>query len=146
MSQRRSASIASLDYYRSPDTGDTCLQVCYIFIFLRFQHCRHIYHKGWIQAVALALLQWIIKFFGLDFSIFQYYYNLFQISAREELQDSTDAQRDNNRHTQQSKKLPYWLWFIIAKSLGIKLHAEDRPIAATVLYTITFTTALGKVL
>nr|XP_053639785.1 uncharacterized protein LOC128693918 isoform X2 [Cherax quadricarinatus] len=69
-----------------------------------------------------------------------------QIAAREELQDRGQYSASNGRQMQQSRRLPFWLWFIIAKSLGIKLHAEDKPIIATVLYTITFMSALGFLL
>ncbi|XP_071519181.1 uncharacterized protein [Panulirus ornatus] len=66
-----------------------------------------------------------------------------QISAREELQGQVQDVPVNNRHMRQSRRLPFWLWFIIAKSLGIKLNPQDKPIAATVLYTLTFMSALG---
>lgn len=68
-----------------------------------------------------------------------------QVSAREELQVRPQS-TEHDRHVQQSRRLPFWLWFIIAKSLGIKLHADDKPIAATVLYTLTFMTALGYIM
>ncbi|KAK4304053.1 hypothetical protein Pmani_024000 [Petrolisthes manimaculis] len=67
-----------------------------------------------------------------------------QVTAREELHAPVEENPDRvNRHTQQSRRIPYWLWYIIAKSLGIKLHEGDRPIVATVLYTFTFMSALG---
>ncbi|XP_063611521.1 uncharacterized protein LOC134785160 [Penaeus indicus] len=66
-----------------------------------------------------------------------------QVSAREELQVRPQG-TEHDRHVHQSRRLPFWLWFIIAKSLGIKLHADDKPIAATVLYTLTFMTALDE--
>ncbi|XP_042884550.1 uncharacterized protein LOC122261106 isoform X2 [Penaeus japonicus] len=68
-----------------------------------------------------------------------------QVSAREELQVRPQA-TEHDRHVHQSRRLPFWLWFIIAKSLGIKLHAEDKPIVATVLYTLTFMTASGYIM
>ncbi|XP_071519196.1 uncharacterized protein [Panulirus ornatus] len=68
-----------------------------------------------------------------------------QISAREELQGQVQDVPVNNRHMRQSRRLPFWLWFIIAKSLGIKLNPQDKPIAATVLYTLTFMSALVSV-
>ncbi|XP_045602950.2 uncharacterized protein [Procambarus clarkii] len=88
MSRQRTVSIASLDYYRSPDTN-------------------------------------------------------LQITAREELQSQGQDSSVNRRQMQQSRRLPFWLWFIIAQSLGIKLHAEDKPVIATILYTLTFMSALG---
>jgi len=42
-----------------------------------------------------------------------------------------------------AKKIPYWLWFLIAKSLGIKLHEKDRPIISAFLHILTFGSALG---
>lgn len=54
------------------------------------------------------------------------------------------SQAPPDRHFQQSRRLPFWMWFIIAKSLGIKLHQEDKPILATALYVLTFASALGK--
>ena len=38
---------------------------------------------------------------------------------------------------------PYWLWFTIAKSLGIKLHDQDKPVISTILHILTFGSALG---
>ena len=49
-------------------------------------------------------------------------------------------------HMKQSKKMPYWLWFIIAKSLGIKLHPKDKPMLAILLHTITLFSAGGMLL
>ena len=43
-----------------------------------------------------------------------------------------------------SKKLPKWLWITIAHSLGIKIRPTNRPIIATILYTITILSALGN--
>ncbi|XP_041360958.1 uncharacterized protein LOC121377134 isoform X2 [Gigantopelta aegis] len=44
-----------------------------------------------------------------------------------------------------SQRLPRWIWFLIARSLGIKLSSSrnDRPIFATILHFITVTTALA---
>ena len=44
----------------------------------------------------------------------------------------------------QSKKIPYWMWYMIAKSLGIKLHENDKPIVATILYVLTISSASCK--
>ena len=43
-----------------------------------------------------------------------------------------------------SKRIPYWLWFTIAKSLGIKLHANDKPIVSAILHLLTCGTGAGK--
>eukprot|EP00057_Strongylocentrotus_purpuratus_P013011 XP_011667485.1 PREDICTED: uncharacterized protein LOC105439792 [Strongylocentrotus purpuratus] len=44
---------------------------------------------------------------------------------------------------QQSRPLPRWLWYIIAKSLGIKTHPKDKPWFATLLYTLTLICTVG---
>ena len=49
----------------------------------------------------------------------------------------------SHKKTKQSKKLPFWLWFLIAKSLGIRLSENEKPIFATILYALTFSSALG---
>jgi len=43
--------------------------------------------------------------------------------------------------TRSAKKIPYWLWIIIAKILGIKLSPEDKPIISAVLHIATFGSA-----
>lgn len=43
--------------------------------------------------------------------------------------------------TTSAKKIPYWLWIIIAKALGIKLHPNDKPIISAVLHILTFGSA-----
>jgi len=48
--------------------------------------------------------------------------------------------------TKQSKKMPYWLWYIIAKSLGIKLHPRDKPLLAIILHAITLFSGGGMFL
>ncbi|XP_023337962.1 uncharacterized protein LOC111708736 [Eurytemora carolleeae] len=45
--------------------------------------------------------------------------------------------------TTPAKKIPYWLWVTIAKSLGIKLHEKDKPVISAVLHILTFGSALG---
>lgn len=44
--------------------------------------------------------------------------------------------------TKQSQRLPRWVWFLIAKALGIPLHARDKPILATILHILTFSSAI----
>ncbi|XP_072175959.1 uncharacterized protein [Diadema setosum] len=46
----------------------------------------------------------------------------------------------------QSRPLPPWLWYIIAKSLGIKTHPKDRPIFALFLYLLTLLSTVGYVI
>nr|XP_054755055.1 uncharacterized protein LOC129261035 [Lytechinus pictus] len=43
----------------------------------------------------------------------------------------------------QSRPLPRWLWYIIAKSLGIKTHPKDKPWFATILYILTLICTVG---
>ena len=45
--------------------------------------------------------------------------------------------------TKQSRRLPQWIWFILAKSLGIKVQPGDRPWFGTCMYALTMTFALG---
>ena len=42
----------------------------------------------------------------------------------------------------QSKPIPTWIWFILAKCLGIKLHQYDKPWFGTVMYVITLAFAI----
>jgi len=43
--------------------------------------------------------------------------------------------------TKSAKKIPFWLWIIIAKALGIKLHPNEKPIISAVLHILTFGSA-----
>jgi len=43
--------------------------------------------------------------------------------------------------TSSAKKIPYWLWLIIAKILGIKLKPNEKPIISSVLHVLTFGSA-----
>lgn len=45
--------------------------------------------------------------------------------------------------TTSAKKIPYWLWIVIAKSLGIKLHPNDKPVLSAILHIATFGSATG---
>ncbi|PSN55052.1 hypothetical protein C0J52_04144 [Blattella germanica] len=45
-----------------------------------------------------------------------------------------------------SKRIPYWLWYLIAKALGLKLKPNDKPICAIFLYLLTVLSALGYVI
>ncbi|XP_023217565.1 uncharacterized protein LOC111619963 [Centruroides sculpturatus] len=47
-----------------------------------------------------------------------------------------------DRSTKQSRQLPHWLWFVIAKCLGIPLHPNDKPIIGLILHMLTFASAL----
>lgn len=46
-------------------------------------------------------------------------------------------------HTKQSRRIPQWAWFLLAKSLGIKTHQFDRVWFGTLMHTVTVTCALG---
>ena len=39
--------------------------------------------------------------------------------------------------TKQSRRLPPWIWYIIAKSLGIKVHELDKPWFGTLMRVLT---------
>ena len=43
--------------------------------------------------------------------------------------------------TRQSKRIPPWLWLIIAKSLGIRIHDKDKLILAWILHLLTIISA-----
>ena len=45
--------------------------------------------------------------------------------------------------TRVARKIPYWLWIIIAKILGIKLKPDDKPIISAILHIATFGSAAG---
>ncbi|CAL1283914.1 unnamed protein product [Larinioides sclopetarius] len=42
----------------------------------------------------------------------------------------------------QSRHLPYWAWYLIARSHGIPLKSDSKPILGTFLHGLTFTGAL----
>ena len=43
-----------------------------------------------------------------------------------------------------SKRIPTWLWIIIAKSLGIRLKSGEKPFLSSVLHLLTFGSATCK--
>ena len=45
--------------------------------------------------------------------------------------------------TRIARKIPYWLWIVIAKILGIKLKPDDKPIISAILHIATFGSAAG---
>ena len=45
--------------------------------------------------------------------------------------------------TRAARKIPYWLWIVIAKILGIKLKPDDKPIISAILHIATFGSAAG---
>ena len=45
--------------------------------------------------------------------------------------------------TRVARKIPYWLWIVIAKILGIKLKPDDKPIVSAILHIATFGSAAG---
>ena len=46
----------------------------------------------------------------------------------------------------QSRKIPTWLWVIIAKSLGIKQNPGDKPMLAIILHAVTMFSGGGMLL
>ncbi len=51
--------------------------------------------------------------------------------------------QEATQQSRQSRRLPYWIWFLLAKSLGIKLSPTDRPIFGTLMRVLTLLFALG---
>lgn len=45
--------------------------------------------------------------------------------------------------TKQSKRIPYWMWIGIAKTLGIRRNPKEKPVLAWVLHLATITSATG---
>ena len=43
-----------------------------------------------------------------------------------------------------ARRIPYWLWIIIARMLGIKLSSDEKPIISAVMHIATFGSAAGK--
>ena len=42
-----------------------------------------------------------------------------------------------------ARRIPYWLWIIIARMLGIKLSEGEKPIISAVMHIATFGSAAG---
>merc|ERR1719232_2382016 len=40
-----------------------------------------------------------------------------------------------------ARRIPYWLWIIIARMLGIKLSSDEKPIISAVMHIATFGSA-----
>lgn len=56
---------------------------------------------------------------------------------------------DNNEITDEvyvrnSRNLPRWLWIAIAKSTGIKLHEQEKPMISSIFYLFTYGSGCGK--
>ncbi|KAB7494442.1 hypothetical protein Anas_07447 [Armadillidium nasatum] len=56
---------------------------------------------------------------------------------------SQTATVDGNIPIQHSRNLPYKLWVVIAKSLGIKLQESEKPIISTLFYVLTYLSFFG---
>lgn len=56
--------------------------------------------------------------------------------------ETNPPNKKSDRSTKQSRQLPHWLWFIIAKCLGIPLHPSNKPIIGLILHILTFASAL----
>ncbi|XP_055940195.1 uncharacterized protein LOC129969585 isoform X2 [Argiope bruennichi] len=50
--------------------------------------------------------------------------------------------RNTDAKIRQSRHLPYWAWYLIARSHGIPLKPESKPILGTFLHGLTFAGAL----
>ncbi|XP_071109466.1 uncharacterized protein [Haliotis cracherodii] len=48
----------------------------------------------------------------------------------------------HHKNIKMSRRLPSWMWYLLARSLGIKLNPLDKPIFATLLHVITLTAAV----
>ena len=46
--------------------------------------------------------------------------------------------------TTSANKIPYWLWIVIAKALGIKLEPNEKPWVSAVFHILTFGSAVGE--
>ena len=88
-----------------------------------------------IQLSHLDLLSHILFWFFFHLNDNYYTTNTKMISIGQQNSSAGPSQIKNS--AKHSKKLPYWLWFIIAKSLGIKLHPNDKPLVSVVLHGIT---------
>ena len=52
--------------------------------------------------------------------------------------ESVPMDRDIKKmQTKQSRRLPAWIWYILAKSLGIKVYELDKPWFGTVMHAFT---------
>ncbi|ESP02615.1 hypothetical protein LOTGIDRAFT_237862 [Lottia gigantea] len=51
------------------------------------------------------------------------------------VQSTDDGMKQKNIRL--SRRLPTWAWYLLAKSLGIPLHENEKPILATFLHVIT---------
>ncbi|XP_054719046.1 uncharacterized protein LOC129228393 [Uloborus diversus] len=56
--------------------------------------------------------------------------------------DSATKNRKVDLHVRQSRHLPFWMWYIVAKCNGIPLHNNSKPVLGTILHAITFGSAL----
>ncbi len=49
-------------------------------------------------------------------------------------------------HSRQSHRLPPWIWWMLAKLLGIKINPDDKPVLGTIVQTLTVLSAIGFIL
>lgn len=52
-------------------------------------------------------------------------------------------QKNPDDKTRQSRHLPLWAWYVIAKCNGIPLRPGSRPILGTLLHALTFSSAMS---
>ena len=57
---------------------------------------------------------------------------------------SSQSSKIQQSPDQSPKRIPPWLWNIIAKSLGIKTRAKEKPYLSSILHLLTFGSAMRK--
>ncbi|KAJ9586175.1 hypothetical protein L9F63_020180, partial [Diploptera punctata] len=65
-------------------------------------------------------------------------------STVESVRQASDSPK--KEHVRHSRRLPYWLWYLIAKALGLKLTPNEKPICAIILYLSTLVSAFGYII
>ena len=63
------------------------------------------------------------------------------ISMRSLMRGEEEGVKGRIRH---SRRIPFWLWFAIAKSLGIRTHPGDRPVVSAILHILTLAAGAGE--
>ncbi|XP_035213808.1 uncharacterized protein LOC118187657 isoform X2 [Stegodyphus dumicola] len=70
----------------------------------------------------------------------------YKVKSFIETTSSCVKQKNLDTKIKQSKHLPLWAWYIIAKCNGIPLQPDSKPILGTILHALTFTGALSYAL
>ena len=69
--------------------------------------------------------------------------NAFNLDHSYPLEMEARAETYIKGQTRVARKIPYWLWIVITKILGIKLKPDDKPIISAILHIATFGSAAG---